>query len=41
MDTLYTTLARAAEEAAMVTNRDMIGRDGNRMPALPPSSRQR
>jgi L-aminopeptidase/D-esterase-like protein len=38
MDDFYTAVVQAAEEAvlnALVANREMIGRDGNRTPALP------
>ncbi|TPM35786.1 P1 family peptidase [Mesorhizobium sp. B2-3-5] len=38
MDDFYTAVVQAAEEAvlnALVANQDMIGRDGNRTPALP------
>ncbi|TGV81394.1 S58 family peptidase, partial [Mesorhizobium sp. M2D.F.Ca.ET.145.01.1.1] len=38
MDDFYAAVVQAAEEAvlnALVANSDMIGRDGNRTPALP------
>ncbi|WP_455707487.1 P1 family peptidase [Mesorhizobium sp. ORM8.1] len=38
MDDFYTAVVQATEEAvlnALVANSDMIGRDGNRTPALP------